>query len=117
MVASEHKVGDREYFNDMAKSLLNVNAGNHIFHWLLRCDLTNFESRSLPRTAYKKELAAKQKQTEDSIAAVAQAQADSLAKVAEAEAAMAAEAAAKMAADSTRMADSVAAATKGGKKH
>ena len=60
MVASEHKVGDREYFNDMAKSLLNVNAGNHIFHWLLRRDLTNFDSRSLPQTAYKKELAAKQ---------------------------------------------------------
>ncbi len=63
----------------------------------------------------KEEMAAKQKQTEDSLAAVAQQQADSLAKVAEA--AMAAEAAAKMAADSTRMADSVAAATKGGKKH
>ena len=64
----------------------------------------------------KEEMAAKQKQTEDSIAAVAQAQADSLAKVAEAEAAVAAEATAKMSADSTRMADSVAAASKGGKK-
>jgi hypothetical protein len=65
----------------------------------------------------KEELAAKQKQTEDSLAAVAQQQADSLAKVAEAEAAAAAEAAAKATADSTRLADSVAAATKGGKKH
>ena len=59
----------------------------------------------------KEEMAAKQKQTEDSIAAVAQAQADSLAKVAEAEAAVAAEATAKMSADSTRMADSLAKAT------
>lgn len=65
----------------------------------------------------KEEMAAKQKQTEDSIAAVAQAQADSLAKVAEAEMAAAAEAMAKVAADSTRMADSLAAHAKGGKKH
>ncbi|MCC6181308.1 MAG: hypothetical protein IT237_05695 [Bacteroidia bacterium] len=66
----------------------------------------------------KEELAARQKQIDDSVAAVAQAQADSLAKVAEAEAAAAAaaEAAAKAKADSTRIADSVAAATKGGKK-
>lgn len=64
----------------------------------------------------KEELAARQKQIDDSVAAVAQAQADSLAKVAEAEAAAAAEAAAKATADSTRIADSVAAATKGGKK-
>ncbi len=64
----------------------------------------------------KEEIEAKEKAKADSIAAAAQAQADSLAKVAEAEAA-AAEAAAKATADSTRMADSVAAATKGGKKH
>lgn len=66
----------------------------------------------------KEEIEAKEKAKADSIAAVAQAQADSLAKVAEAEAAAAAaaEATAKAAADSTRMADSVAAATKGGKK-
>lgn len=65
----------------------------------------------------KEEIEAREKAKADSIAAVAQAQADSLAKVAEAEAAAAAEAAAKMQADSTRMADSVAAAAKGGKKH
>jgi hypothetical protein len=65
----------------------------------------------------KEELEAKAKAQADSIAAVAQAQTDSLAKVAEAEAATAAEAAAKHVADSTRMADSIAAAAKGGKKH
>jgi hypothetical protein len=65
----------------------------------------------------KEEMAAKQKQTEDSIAAVAQVQADSLAKVAETEMAVAAEAMAKVAADSTKMADSLAAHAKGGKKH
>lgn len=63
----------------------------------------------------KEEIEAKEKMKADSVAAVAQQQADSLAKVAEAEAA--AEAMAKMSADSTRMADSVAAASKGGKKH
>ena len=65
----------------------------------------------------KEEMAAKLKQAEDSTAAVAQVQADSLAKVAEAEMAVAAEAMAKIAADSTRMADSMAAHAKGGKKH
>ena len=65
----------------------------------------------------KEELEAREKAKADSIAAVAQQQADSLAKVAEAEAAMANEAAAKAQADSTRIADSVAANTKGGKKH
>ncbi|MBC7695568.1 MAG: hypothetical protein H7141_09000 [Burkholderiales bacterium] len=65
----------------------------------------------------KEEIEAKEKAKADSVAAVAQAQADSLAKVAESEAAAAAEAMAKMSADSTRMADSVAASSKGGKKH
>lgn len=65
----------------------------------------------------KEEIEAKEKAKADSVAAVAQQQADSLAKVAEAEAMAASEAMAKMSADSTRMADSVAHASKGGKKH
>lgn len=65
----------------------------------------------------KEELEAREKAKADSIAAVAQAQADSLAKVAEAEAAAAAAAAETAKADSARIADSIAAATKGGKKH
>ncbi len=65
----------------------------------------------------KEEMEAREKAKNDSIAAVEQQAADSLAKVAEAEAAAAAIAAAETAkADSTRMADSLAAASKGGKK-
>ena len=65
----------------------------------------------------KEEIEAREKAKADSVAAVAQAQADSLAKVAEAEAAAAQEAAAKHTQDSIHMADSLAAAAKGGKKH
>lgn len=65
----------------------------------------------------KEELEAREKAKADSIAAVAQQQADSLAKVAEAEAAAAAAAAETAKADSARMADSIAAAAKPGKKH
>lgn len=64
----------------------------------------------------KEEMAAKQKQTEDSIAAVAQAQADSLANVAEM--AMAAEAHMADSLAAVHVADSIAAAaTTKGKKH
>ncbi len=65
----------------------------------------------------KEEMEAKLKLSADSTAAAEQVKADSLARVAEAEMAAAAEAMAKMAADSTRMADSLAAHAKGGKKH
>lgn len=66
----------------------------------------------------KEEIEAREKAKTDSIAAVEQIAADSLAKIAEAEAAAAAAAAADAAkADSIKMADSLAAATKGGKKH
>lgn len=65
----------------------------------------------------KEEMAAKLKQAEDSTAAAEQVKADSLSKLAEMEMAVAAEAMAKVSADSTRMADSLAAHAKGGKKH
>ena len=58
--ASECRVGDRDYFNNMVKQLLNVEAGCHIFHWLLKRDLSSFVSRDLPSTKYKRELAARQ---------------------------------------------------------
>ena len=65
----------------------------------------------------KEEIEKAEQAKQDSIAAVEKAKQDSIA-AAEAEAAkMAEEAAMKAKADSTRMADSVAAAKKGGKKH
>ncbi|DAZ94044.1 TPA: hypothetical protein N0F65_001475 [Lagenidium giganteum] len=60
ITAAKHRVGDRKYFQDMITSLLNVNAGKHLFHYLLRRDLTQFETRDLPSPSYKKELATKQ---------------------------------------------------------
>ncbi|MCW3077286.1 MAG: hypothetical protein JWO32_1895 [Bacteroidetes bacterium] len=67
----------------------------------------------------KEEIEKREKEKADSIAAVEKTKQDSIAAV-EAEAAKAAEMSAaseKMKADSTRMADSIAHATKGGKKH
>lgn len=67
----------------------------------------------------KEEIEKRDKEKADSIAAVEKQKQDSIA-AAEAEAARAAEAAAaaeKAKADSTRIADSIAAKTKGGKKH
>lgn len=60
MTASGHRVGDRKYFKDMVTSLLNVEAGKHLFHYLLHRDLTKFGTRDLPVTSYKKVLATKQ---------------------------------------------------------
>jgi hypothetical protein len=60
LIASDHRVGDRSYFKTMADKLLNVDAGCHIFHWLLRRELSNFEVRDIPQTDYKKDLSARQ---------------------------------------------------------
>jgi phage/plasmid-associated DNA primase len=60
LVASPHRVGDRKYFAEMADKLLNVDAGCHLFHWLIRRDLSNFEVRDIPKTMYKKELVTRQ---------------------------------------------------------
>ncbi|KAG4044600.1 hypothetical protein PC123_g19963 [Phytophthora cactorum] len=60
LVASDHCVGDKAYFKIMVGKLLNVEAGCHIFHWLLRRDISNFDVRDLPKTEYKKELSARQ---------------------------------------------------------
>lgn len=60
LVASDHRVGDKAYFKTMVGKLLNVEAGCHIFHWLLRRNISDFDVRDLPKTEYKKELSARQ---------------------------------------------------------
>ncbi|KAG6619888.1 uncharacterized protein IUM83_05635 [Phytophthora cinnamomi] len=44
----------------MAKALLTKNAGCHIFHWLLRRNISDFNVRNLPDTRYKRELKLKE---------------------------------------------------------
>ena len=65
----------------------------------------------------KEEMEKREQAKQDSIAAVEKAKQDSIAAAAAEAEKMAAEANAKRIADSTRMADSMAAAKKGGKKH
>jgi hypothetical protein len=48
------KEGAKEYWNQMYDSLMNINAGNHIFHYLVNKDISKFDTRDLPITAYKK---------------------------------------------------------------
>ncbi|GMF27658.1 unnamed protein product [Phytophthora fragariaefolia] len=58
--ASSIRKGDRAYFKKFNKLLANVDAGCHIFHWLLQRDISNFDTADLPKTSYKKELSARQ---------------------------------------------------------
>jgi hypothetical protein len=52
--------GDREYFDNFVNKLHNMEAGRHLFHYLLSLDLSDFDVRKIPQTTYKKELASKQ---------------------------------------------------------
>jgi phage/plasmid-associated DNA primase len=60
IIASDHRVKDYEYFDHFANTLLNQNAGKHLFHWLLKRDISKFRPSVLPKTSYKRELAFKQ---------------------------------------------------------
>lgn len=49
--------GNEDYFTKMTDSLLNVEAGKHIFHWLINnVSLENFKVSNPPNTSYKQEL-------------------------------------------------------------
>jgi len=52
--------GDREYFDNFVNKLHNMEAGRHLFHYLLSLDLSDFDVGRIPKTTYKKELASKQ---------------------------------------------------------
>lgn len=52
--------GANQYWDRIYDRLLTVEAGKHIFHWLLRRDLSDFKIQNIPETAYKKELKLKQ---------------------------------------------------------
>ena len=56
-VASSKYCYDTEYWKNYRSKLLNLNAGKHIFHWLCRRDISNFNVRQIPRGDYEKELA------------------------------------------------------------
>jgi hypothetical protein len=62
--ASNHRCpgmpGAAEYWADMMKSLMNMNAGKHIFHWLLRRDISKYNPMIKPNTQYKQQLKIKQ---------------------------------------------------------
>lgn len=52
--------GSEAYWAKMIKSLLTNNAGKHIFHYLLRRDISKFNSRNIPKTTYAKSLKLRQ---------------------------------------------------------
>lgn len=52
--------GAKAYWDNMYAKLMNVNAGNHLFHYLLNIDLSEFDIRKVPMTEYKKELKSNQ---------------------------------------------------------
>lgn len=56
-VASNKYCYDTNYWKNYRSKLLNLNAGKHIFHWLCRRDISNFNVRQIPRGNYEKELA------------------------------------------------------------
>ena len=62
--ASNHRcpglAGSEEYWKDMMDSLMNLEAGEHIFHWLLRRDISRYNPMIKPDTQYKKKLKLKQ---------------------------------------------------------
>ena len=58
--ANGEKKGDKTYFKDLVDTCANTNAGKHLFHWLLKRDLSNFYPDEIPETKYKKLLKTKQ---------------------------------------------------------
>lgn len=58
--ANGEKKGDRAYFKDLVDTCANMEAGKHLFHWLLKRDLSNFYPDDIPETKYKKDLKVKQ---------------------------------------------------------
>lgn len=52
--------GNSKYFDNFVSKLHNIDAGRHLFHYLLSLDLSNFDVRKIPQTDYKRELAFKQ---------------------------------------------------------
>jgi hypothetical protein len=58
--ASDCRRGDKQYFKMLVDKLMNPEAGKHIFHYLLRKDLSEFDTRDIPSTSYKRELSLRQ---------------------------------------------------------
>jgi hypothetical protein len=52
--------GNRAYFQDLVDTCSNTKAGEHLFHWLMARDLSNFVPSDFPETTYKKQLKVKQ---------------------------------------------------------
>lgn len=52
------RIGDSKYFKQYWETLANVDAGKHIFHWLINEIYipTNWHPQNTPKTAYKQEL-------------------------------------------------------------
>lgn len=58
--ANSSRCYDVEYWKNYRSTLMNSNAGKHIFHWLCRRDIKEFNIRNIPRGDYEKELAKNQ---------------------------------------------------------
>lgn len=56
-VANSSRCYDVAYWKTYRSTLMNSNAGKHIFHWLCRRDIKDFNVRDIPRGDYEKQLA------------------------------------------------------------
>ena len=55
--ANNSRCYDVAYWKNYRSTLLNATAGKHIFHWLCRRDIKDFNVRDIPRGDYEKQLA------------------------------------------------------------
>jgi hypothetical protein len=55
--ANNSRCYDVAYWKNYRSTLMNSNAGKHIFHWLCRRDIKEFNVRNIPRGDYEKQLA------------------------------------------------------------
>ena len=53
--ASNNRAGNFEYWNDLYK-YKNDNVGQHFFYYLATMDLTDYDSKKIPMTEWKREL-------------------------------------------------------------
>ena len=58
--ANNSRCYDTAYWANYRSTLLNATAGKHIFHWLCRRDINDFNVRDIPRGDYEKVLAKNQ---------------------------------------------------------
>jgi hypothetical protein len=55
--ANNSRCYDVAYWKNYRSTLMNSNAGKHIFHWLCRRNIKDFNIRDIPRGDYEKQLA------------------------------------------------------------